>query len=253
MSTSKKVLSIISFIFSLLTILMVIPTRWIIAFIFRNYSIQIFCSALGIALGIVAVIMAHISRKKKNKPKLSIASITIGYIGIVLCTLFMTIDIINKVEQENENIWNNYNSLYEEYEKEETEEEQISRYVDLKKSECKDNYEDIAYTTLSRNPNDYESRCIHFKGEVIQSLEEFDSNQTQLRVNTKLSDYTYIDNSYTDDTIYVYVYNYDRNNRILENDIIDIYGIYNGIITYESIFGEKISIPSMIALEYNID
>ena len=48
------------------------------------------------------------------------------------------------------------------------------------------------------------------------------------------------------------IYDYDSNNRLLEDDIIDVNGIYGGIVTYESVIGANVSVPSMTAMEYTI-
>ena len=42
-------------------------------------------------------------------------------------------------------------------------------------------------------------------------------------------------------------------NKILEEDIIDMYGIYYGIETYETVLGSTVSIPAMVTLYYSID
>ena len=256
MSYKNNVFSIISFVLSILTIVIFIPIRWVFQYEFRNYIPSIITSAIGVGIGIVAVIMARIGRKGKTKHKLSAAAMSIGYTGISLCALLMIVDIINYSEIHKGQTFEEYNSSdLETYDEEKLEEElqdSLLKLIEMEREVCEGNYKDISYSALSRNPDDYKTECIHFKGEVIQVLEDFDTKQAQLRVNTKLSDYSYIENSYYDDTIYVYVYNYDKNNRILEDDIIDIYGISEGILTYESIMGANISIPSMTALEYEI-
>ena len=45
----------------------------------------------------------------------------------------------------------------------------------------------------------------------------------------------------------------DMESRVLENDIITVYGIMNGIKTYTSVFGNQISIPYLLAeyVEFN--
>lgn len=113
--------------------------------------------------------------------------------------------------------------------------------------------ENIDYSLLARTPDNYLGKYIHFKGEVIQVQEDPTEKLAVLRVNTKLSDYDYMENYYEDDTVYVIVYNYDMNNRILEEDIIDMYGIYYGIETYETVLGSTVSIPAMVTFYFSID
>lgn len=94
----------------------------------------------------------------------------------------------------------------------------------------------ITYNQLARTPDKYENKKVKFTGEVIQVLE--DDKTTQLRVNVN-SDY--------DKTIFV---EYDSSivkARILEDDIITIYGVSCGLISYESTLGGTITIPSVYA------
>lgn len=120
------------------------------------------------------------------------------------------------------------------------------------KETCKNNYKEISYNDLSRNPENYKYECIHFKGKVIQVMEDTEKNKAQVRMYTKLTDYSYIENYYDDDAILIDIYDYDSNNRLLEDDIIDVNGIYGGIVTYESVIGANVSVPSMTAMEYTI-
>ena len=97
----------------------------------------------------------------------------------------------------------------------------------------------IPYKDLSRTPDNYLRENLYFKGKVIQVLEDTKEGMVQLRIDTKKSDYEYIENDYTDDTIYVIIDKYDKNNRILEDDIIEIWGAYTGIFSYEAVMGSR--------------
>ena len=68
-------------------------------------------------------------------------------------------------------------------------------------------------------------------------------DDTALRVNVTKTSYSY------DDTIYVYVYSWAKKDskRFLEDDIVTIYGYNYGLMSYESVMGAKITIPSVIA------
>ena len=76
-------------------------------------------------------------------------------------------------------------------------------------------------------------------GEVIQTI--YDGNIVQLRVNiTK-------ENGYYSDTVYVRCI--IEGDRILEDDIITIYGTAMGEVSYTSILGAEITLP-YIEAEY---
>lgn len=110
----------------------------------------------------------------------------------------------------------------------------------------------IEYSKLARNPNMYIGNDYTFTGEVIQVLIG-SNNQVDLRVNVTPKRYSYSSETYYEDTMYViYKYSSSVESRILEGDIITMYGSYQGICTYESIFGQQISIPMLNALYIDI-
>ena len=97
------------------------------------------------------------------------------------------------------------------------------------------------YKDISRNPTNYEGSYLTFKGKVIQTQES--GNSVILRVNVTRGEY-----DIWEDTIYV---EYERASldepRILEDDIISVYGLSKGIKTYKSVMGSAISIPWLSA------
>lgn len=108
----------------------------------------------------------------------------------------------------------------------------------------KNSCESISYSELARSPKPYEGKNVKFKGKIIQVLEDASNGRIQvdMRINTKW-EYS----SYYDDTVYV-VYEMDEDSpRFLEDDIVTFYGEYRGVYTYESIFGESITIPLVVA------
>jgi outer membrane murein-binding lipoprotein Lpp len=112
-------------------------------------------------------------------------------------------------------------------------EEEAARIAEEKKG-----YETgITYSQLARTPDDYEGDKVKFKGQVLQVMEG--SDEIQLRIGTKNSGY----GSYYDDVIYVY---YDPDiveSRILEDDIITIYGVSMGLFTYQSTMSGEVTVP----------
>ena len=93
----------------------------------------------------------------------------------------------------------------------------------------------ITYDQLARNPNDYIGEKIKFKGKVIQLIEDTDEIQIRLAVN---SDY---------DTILFCSYDPSIvSSRVLEDDIITVYGTSVGTISYQSTMGGQITIPAAL-------
>ena len=101
---------------------------------------------------------------------------------------------------------------------------------------------------MARNPDKYKNDSFTFTGEVIQVLD--DDYYTILRIN--VTPYTVGSSTYYEDTIYAKVHLEDGADRILEDDIITFWGSCSGLITYESIFGQQISIPGMCIDYYEI-
>ena len=105
-----------------------------------------------------------------------------------------------------------------------------------KEAEEKVGYETgITYDQLARTPDDYINKKVKFTGEAIQIIEGESSVQIRLAID---SDY---------DKIILIEYSSDIvSSRILEDDIITIYGVSTGLLSYQSTLGGTITIPSVI-------
>jgi hypothetical protein len=101
------------------------------------------------------------------------------------------------------------------------------------KAECKS----IAYDDLARNPESYKGEKVVFTGKVVQTMEQ--SGVGVLRVNVTKTRFGY------DDTVYV-LYTVDSSNRILEDDIVTLYGYSMGLYTYETVLGASVTIPEIL-------
>lgn len=124
-------------------------------------------------------------------------------------------------------------------EQERLEEEQKQQQIEQEKQEFKDSCNAYTYEQLARNPAEMIGTRVKLVGEVIQTI--YDGNIVQLRVNiTK-------ENGYYSDTVYVRCI--IEGDRILEDDIITIYGTAMGEVSYTSIFGAEITLP-YIEAEY---
>lgn len=111
------------------------------------------------------------------------------------------------------------------------------------------------YKELERNPDTHKGEIAKFKGQVIQVSEGILDNVVY-RVNvTKNPDYSE-DSILEDewiDTIYVSYKRAEGESRVLEDDIITIYGELDGMETYTSVMAGKISIPSIKAKYIDIE
>lgn len=120
----------------------------------------------------------------------------------------------------------------------------------LSEKEFKAQCETIAFSTLSRNPDKYKGKKLKFTGEVVQVSETtlFGSTYCDLRINVTKSE-LFEGEYYWEDTIYATVTIPDGADRILEEDIITIWGTCEGNYTYTSILGSSVSLPK-IDIEY---
>lgn len=103
------------------------------------------------------------------------------------------------------------------------------------------------YDEIARDPDKYVNTKGVYTGEVIQVLE--DGNDLQMRVNITWGPYSYRD------TIFVYYTRKPGESRILEDDIITIYGTNEGTISYESVMHTTITLPCVNAeyIDYSGD
>ena len=102
------------------------------------------------------------------------------------------------------------------------------------------------FKTIARNPDKYKGEYYAITGEVIQVTEGY-FNQVDLRINVTKDDY-----GYWDDTIYVTITIPAGEDKILENDIITLYGQCDGNYSYTSVLGASISLPKINAEYYEL-
>lgn len=94
----------------------------------------------------------------------------------------------------------------------------------------------ITYNQLARTPDDFEFEKVKFRGKVIQVMEGDSETQIRLAVNSNYDTIIYcgIPKELT------------SNNRVLEDDVITVYGVSYGLLSYKSTLGGTITIPSVL-------
>ena len=107
---------------------------------------------------------------------------------------------------------------------------------------------DVTYEELSRKPDKYKGTLVCFKGRVVQVLDS--SSTVTIRLATKEEQYF----GYYDDVVYCTISkSFLNDERLLEDDIITIYGKADGIKEYTAILGNKIQIPSVVVRIVDIE
>jgi len=96
----------------------------------------------------------------------------------------------------------------------------------------------ISYDELMRNNSNYVGKIVYFRGQIVQVIEG-GSDFYSFRVSTKNQGY----GMYYDNEIYL---NY-KGSRLLEKDIIDIWGYVKGLMTYTTVLGAQVTLPELDA------
>ena len=100
----------------------------------------------------------------------------------------------------------------------------------------------ITYDQLARTPDDYKGNKVTFTGKVIQVIEG--NGETDLRVAVG-GDY---------DRVILVAYDPKiTSTRVLENDSVTIKGKSNGLYTYDSTIGGKITVPLILVDKIQIN
>nr|DAN72387.1 MAG TPA: putative nucleic acid-binding lipoprotein.1, putative nucleic acid-binding lipoprotein [Caudoviricetes sp.] len=172
----------------------------------------------------------------KNKKKLSPLGKVLVAILCALCVVSLSSMISvspsspqnyanNELEKQTENTGTEYV-----LESEEDKPKELSREEYI--AQC----EDLSYSAISRDPDDYKGRKVVISGTVIEVQEGF-LNSVTLRVQTPFGIW------------YVTYSRPEGESRILENDQITCYGECKGVQTYIAVLGNQVTIPSM-RMEY---
>ncbi len=123
-----------------------------------------------------------------------------------------------------------------------------SPYAELTEEEYKAACAEYSYEEIFRNPNAHDGELAKFKGEVVQVMESsvLGVPVTYFRINVTAQKYDYIDAVLYTDTIYALYFPPSGDGRILENDIVNIWGELDGLETYTAIAGNEVTIPCFI-------
>jgi outer membrane murein-binding lipoprotein Lpp len=92
----------------------------------------------------------------------------------------------------------------------------------------------ITYDQLSRTPNSFNGKKVKFTGKVLQAMEGSLTSDPAIRLAVNKNYNTVLYGKYHSDII---------SSRILEDDIITIYGTSYGLESYQSTLGGTITIP----------
>lgn len=98
----------------------------------------------------------------------------------------------------------------------------------------------VSYDDLARETEKYVGTKVHLTGEVVQVIEE--GANMIYRINVTKTEF-----GFYEDTIWVNYSLKPGEKRILENDIVELWGEVKGRRTYTAVLGQKITIPEINA------
>lgn len=95
----------------------------------------------------------------------------------------------------------------------------------------------ITFDDLARNPDTYKGKKVKFTGKVLQVTEL--TGEIQIRLATASDGW----GNYYEDVVYLYFESSLISSRILEDDIITIYGTAQGLHSYTTVLGANVTLP----------
>ncbi|MEQ7227231.1 hypothetical protein ACE4Z8_07660 [Enterococcus avium] len=196
---------------------------------------------LALIVGIVMLVVALL--KKKNK-KVSLIVLGISFIVMVLGAIGVGVTAPTETASDSSSESKVATSVSESDEMESSSDELDEEYtIDSEVEEessvpaevnITDYNTGVTYDNLARNPEDTEGQKVTLSGEIAQVIEDEDFSQYRLAID---GDY--------DKMVLIQIPKELLTSRVLENDLITVYGESLGTIDYESTMGGQITIPAV--------
>lgn len=109
------------------------------------------------------------------------------------------------------------------------------------------NCQSVPYDDLARYPDNYKGTKLMFRGKVVQVSEGY-FGVTNYRISVTQGSY-----GIWTDTVFVTYSLPSGSAKILEDDIVDIYGESTGAYTYTAVMGQSVTIPGISAVYIGIE
>lgn len=206
-------------------------------------GLAIFLSIVGLLGFIVGLIMLIMNLIKKKPKKISLI---ITGISIVLFIAGVAISSSTSTTSTTAPKTNNSTSeVVSSMESSDTEDITFDSEIKEASTPTEVNLADyntgITYDTLARTPDKHIGNKVTLSGEIVQVIEGDDASQYRMAVD---QDY--------DKMVLIEVPSDQLSSRILENDLITIYGESQGTIDYESTMGGTITVPAITVDKFEV-
>lgn len=123
----------------------------------------------------------------------------------------------------------------------ETTEETTEAPTEINPEEYRSECQDISYSEIARDSNGLAGQYFTFTGKIIQVMDG------TYRMNVTVDEW-----GIYNDTI-LFIYDTGDGDRILEDDIVTIWGQSLGLYTYTSVLGSEITVPAIDAKYISIN
>lgn len=109
----------------------------------------------------------------------------------------------------------------------------------MSKKDYKEACQEISYKELLRDPDKYLGEKVKFTGEVRQVVYEAEDGESEYMIAVTKDEYDFYD-----DNVYFY-YNHGDNPKLIEEDIVTLWGEASGTKTYTTVLGASVTIPAV--------
>lgn len=167
-----------------------------------------------------------------------VGDFTLKTLNIDECYVFSSGDSVKKKIDE-------YKKQSEE--KEAAKEKEASATAQKSKEDFIKECKTYTYKEIARNPGEFKGKKAKFEGQVVQVMENGDNVVMRVDVTKEANQFVSGGYMYSDTVFVEYTRKSEKEIRILEDDIINMYGTLNGTKSYDSVLGGNITIPYMLA------
>lgn len=117
------------------------------------------------------------------------------------------------------------------------EEQERLQSPEISRDEAKENALHLEYDTLLRFNEEYVGDIVYYKGEVVQMVHRYGDTYL-LFITPDTGEWL------NSDRLAVHY----SGQRILEDDVVEVYGVVAGLYEYEAVFGNQVIVPEIDAL-----
>lgn len=214
---------------------------------------------LGLLVGVIALVALIIMKLMKKEIKapaiLTGSALGVALLGFGLAFVANFVQVMNEpiaTESAPTESYPSSSSAAQSDKESEVEEEEASEpEEDIDESQSDDSHltkdgrdpadlseynADIDIRDIERNPDEYQDEWIAFEGRIVQVMEDDVTTAYRVAVNDDI-----------DRVVYLETLTSTLEERLLEDDHVEVYGSFYDLVTYETVMGSTQTIPAFNA------